>query len=47
MPAALDESLYELEEDEYEFLSSQTGIKDQVELKAHVLTVREEIYQVR
>lgn len=45
-PKPLDDTLYKLEQDEYEFLSSQTGIKDQGELKKHVLEVQKDIYKV-
>ena len=45
-PRPLDESLYELKPEEYELLSSHTGIKDAEELKQHVLAVQREIYQV-
>lgn len=45
-PKPLDEGLYELQEDEYEFLSSQTGIKEQEQLKEHVLAVQAEVYKV-
>jgi hypothetical protein len=45
-PRPLDDSLYSLDQQEYEFLSLQTGIKDPEELKMHVLAVQEEIYKV-
>lgn len=43
---ALDESLYGLTEDERTFLKQQTGIADDDELKAHVLRVQAEAYEV-
>ena len=45
-PRPLDENLYKLDEDEFAFLSSQTGIQDPEELKKHVLSVQKEIYAV-
>ena len=45
-PNDLDDSLYQLDEDELEFLSSQTGIKDPIELKRHVVNVQREAYAV-
>jgi hypothetical protein len=43
---ALDESLYELTEEERTFLKQQTGISDDDELKAHVFRVQAEAYEV-
>lgn len=45
-PRPLDESLYEMKQDEEELLSSLTGIKDAGELKQHVLAVQSEIYKI-
>ncbi|EKM58318.1 uncharacterized protein PHACADRAFT_117170 [Phanerochaete carnosa HHB-10118-sp] len=45
-PVPLDESMYRLEAEDYEFLSSATGINDPEELKKHVLSVQAEIYTV-
>ena len=42
----LDDSLYSLDPLEQEFLSSQTGIGDQEELKRHVLRLQKEAYSV-
>lgn len=46
-PMPLDESLYQLEGTDYEFLSAETGIKDPEELKKHIIAVQAEIYKVR
>lgn len=46
LPLPLDESLYKLGEAEYEFFSSQTGIKDPEELKEHIISVQSEVYRV-
>ena len=43
----LDDSLYRLDEEEIEFLSSQTGIQDPAEIKRHVVSVQREAYAVR
>lgn len=45
-PRPLDESLYNLSEDEQQFLSSQTGIQDREELRRHVFDVQKQIYAV-
>jgi hypothetical protein len=45
-PLALDESLYNFAEDERTFLKQQTGILDDDELKAHVVRVQAEAYEV-
>ena len=42
----LNESLYKLDEAEYEFWSAQTGVKDPEELKNHIIAVQTEIYKV-
>ncbi|THG98519.1 hypothetical protein EW026_g3688 [Hermanssonia centrifuga] len=41
---SLDEQLYALDEAEFEFFSSQTGIKDGEELKKHIVKVQTEAY---
>lgn len=43
---ALDESLYSLTEEERSFFKEQTGIPDDEELKAHILRVQAEAYEV-
>ncbi len=43
---SLDEQLYALDEAEFEFFSSQTGIKDGEELKKHIVKVQTEAYAV-
>ena len=45
-PNDLDDSLYKLDEEEIVFLASQTGIKDPIELKKHVVGVQHEAYSV-
>jgi hypothetical protein len=45
-PLALDESLYNLPEEERSFFKQQTGIPDDDELKAHILRVQAEAYEV-
>ena len=42
----LDESLYALSEEERTFFKQQTGISDDDELKAHILRVQAEAYEV-
>ena len=42
----LDEALYNLKENEIKFFKSQTGIQDEDELKAHVLSAQKEAYEV-
>ncbi|KAJ2977499.1 hypothetical protein NUW54_g11412 [Trametes sanguinea] len=42
----LDENVYSLEGDELKFLQEQTGIKDEGELKRHVLEVQAEAYAI-
>jgi|SRR6267154_3606906 len=46
MPLALDESLYDFTEEERTFFKQQTGIPDDDELKAHILQVQAEAYEV-
>jgi hypothetical protein len=43
---ALDESLYDLTKDERAFFKQQTGITDDDELKAHILRVQAEAFEV-
>jgi hypothetical protein len=43
---ALDESLYNLTEEERTFFKQQTGISDDDELKAHISRVQAEAYEV-
>ncbi len=43
---ALDENLYDLDEEERTFIKQQTGIPDDDELKAHILRVQAEAYEV-
>ncbi len=43
---ALDESLYDLTEEERIFFKQQTGIQDDGELKAHIFRVRAGAYEV-
>jgi hypothetical protein len=43
---ALDESLYNLTEEERTFFKQQTGIPDDDELKAHIFRVQAEAYGV-
>lgn len=43
---ALDESLYSLTEEGRAFFKQQTGIPDDDELKAHILRVQAEAYEV-
>lgn len=45
-PRPLDESLYNLNEEEIEFLVAQTGIADRDELKKHVIAAQTEVYKV-
>jgi len=45
-PLALDESLYDFAEDERTFFKQQTGIPDDDELKAHIIRVQAEAYEV-
>jgi hypothetical protein len=42
----LDESLYDLAEEERTFFKQQTGIQDDDELKAHIIRVQTEAYEV-
>ena len=46
-PSDLDSALYQLSDEELEFLSRQTGIEDAVELKEHIIDVQREAYAVR
>ena len=43
---ALDESLYDLTEEERAFFKQQTGILDDDELKVHILRLQAEAYEV-
>lgn len=43
---ALDESLYRLTEEERTFFKQQTGIPDDDGLKAHIIRVQAEAYEV-
>ena len=43
---ALDESLYDLTEEERAFFKQQTGILDDNELKVHILRLQAEAYEV-
>jgi hypothetical protein len=43
---ALDERLYDLTDVERSFFKQQTGIQDDDELKAHIIRVQAEAYQV-
>jgi len=45
-PPRLDENYYHLDDDELAFFTSQTGIKDEGELKQHIMKVQEDAYQV-
>ena len=42
----LDESLYNLKEDEAAFFKSQTGIQDDEALKRHIINMQTEAYKV-
>lgn len=44
--APLDPSMYKLEKDEAAFFKQVTGIKDDEELKQHILRVQTEAYEV-
>ena len=44
--ASLDEKYYRLEGAEFEFWSTETGIKDPELLKQHIVAVQHEVYQV-
>ena len=44
--SALDESLYDLTEEERTFFKQQVGISDDNELKAHIFRVQAEAYEV-
>lgn len=44
--APLDDSLYSLDPDELVFFQSQTGIRNEEELKAHILGVQVRAYEV-
>jgi hypothetical protein len=44
---ALDERLYDLNDEERSFFKLQTGIQDDDELKAHIIQVQTEAYKVR
>jgi len=46
LEVALDESLYNLSDEERAFFKQQTGIQDDDELKAHILQVQAEAYKV-
>ena len=43
---ALDENLYDLTEEECAFFKQRTGILDDDELKAHILRLQAEAYEV-
>ena len=43
---ALDERLYDLNDEERSFFKDQSGIQDDEELKAHILQVQAEAYKV-
>lgn len=45
--ADLDESFYEVDEIDEQFLEEQTGIKDPEEVKKHLIQVQREVYAVR
>jgi hypothetical protein len=45
-PLALDESLYNFTEEERTFFKQQTGIPNDDELKAHIIRVQAEAYEV-
>ena len=42
----LDEGLYNLDDTEITFFKQQTGIDDSDELKAHLLSIQAEAYEV-
>ena len=42
----LDEGLYRLDDTEITFFKQQTGIDDSDELKAHLLSIQAEAYEV-
>jgi len=42
----LDASLYNLQEDEQDFYTQQTGITDPEELRKHILNVQAQAYEV-
>jgi hypothetical protein len=42
----LDDSFYDLQGDELAFFQEQTGIKDEEELKKHIISVQEKAYEV-
>ena len=42
----LDESLFQPTNAETQFMASQTGIADPIELKKHIIEVQKEIYSV-
>ncbi|KAI0651468.1 hypothetical protein C8Q79DRAFT_933431 [Trametes meyenii] len=46
-PAPLDESLYSIDEEAFEFMKAQTSIEDPEELKKHIMAVQAEAYAVR
>jgi hypothetical protein len=46
LDSALDESLYDLTEEERTFFKQQTGIPDDDDLKAHIRRVQAEAYEV-
>jgi hypothetical protein len=45
-PKALDERLYDLNDEERSFFKDQSGIQDDEELKAHIFQVQAEAYKV-
>lgn len=46
LSAELDESFYNVDDEETEFLMQQTGIRAPDELKKHVVDVQREVYAV-
>lgn len=46
LKAELDESLYNLEDEEVKFVMQQTGLKDADEVKQHIIKVQHEVYAV-
>ena len=43
----VDDKYYDLDESDFQFWSSQTGLADPAALKEHILTVQKEAYAVR
>ena len=42
----LDDSLFKINDQAYQFMKDQTGISDEEELKQHILAVQAEAYRV-